>query len=184
MKTGTVILDKEQQGKIEQKVTRVLEHYDSFALVEATDEQLSALKQEGFKVIESDEPSAIKLGAFMINTDEPRYNEKGDILAHPSYEHTRDPGPGRHHYIVRFIGPIKESWKEQIKMLNGFFGEPLPSHSYIVEMDGKTRDQVAGLPFVRWIGHYDPTYRLSPNLLGESAEFEQMRAQPPGHRKS
>jgi subtilisin family serine protease len=184
MKTLTVILDKDQQGKIEQKVTRILEHYDSFALVEATDEQLSALKQEGFKVIESDEPSAIKLGAFMINTDEPRYSEKGDILAHPSYAHTIDPGPGRHHYIVRFIGPIKESWKEQIKTLNGFFGDPLPSHSYIVEMDGKTRDQVAGLPFVSWIGHYDPTYRLSHNLLGESAESEQMRAQPPGTEKA
>jgi hypothetical protein len=50
MKTATIILERQNQGKIEKKVAKILEQYDSFALIEATDQQIESLKQEGFKI--------------------------------------------------------------------------------------------------------------------------------------
>lgn len=182
MTTATVFLKKADQKKIDDKVTKVLEKYDSFVLVEATDKQISNLKEEGFKVVPQEEPTAIKLGAVTINTDQPRFNERGAVLSHSAYAHEKDPGPGKHHYIVQFIGPIKEEWKKEIEKLGGTIGEPLPSHSYIVEMDGKTREAVINLSFVRWVGHYDPAYRLAPNLLQEVQMEERKRAQPMAER--
>jgi serine protease AprX len=178
MTTATVFLKKQEQKKIDSKVAKVLEKYDSFVLVEATDKQIQDLKGEGFKVIPQEKPTAIKLGAITINTDQPRFNEMSAVLPHSAYTHKKDPGPDRHHYIVQFIGPIKEEWKKEIERLGGTIGEPLPSHSYIVEMDGKTREAVINLPSVRWVGHYDPAYRLAPNLLQEVQTEEQKRAQP------
>jgi hypothetical protein len=80
-----------------------LEQYDSFALIEATDQQIESLKQEGFKVVVPDDLGSIKVGAHAINTDSLRYDKRGNILSHPSYDYTRDPGPGKHHYLVNYL---------------------------------------------------------------------------------
>ncbi len=171
MKTATILLKREEQEKIKNKVTRILENYDNFVLVEVTDEQIQSLKNEGFKVVVRNEIENIQLGTVTINTTQPRYDEKG-IWSHPAYEHIKDPGKGKHHYIVQFIGPIKDEWKMKIQELGGILCDPLPSYSYIVEMDEKSREKVRALSFVRWIGPYDPSFRISPGLLKELEERE------------
>ncbi len=173
MKTATVILDRQDQGKIEGKVSRIVENYESFALVEATDDQIDALKRDRFKVVVKQEPSTIKLGAFTINTDKPRFSANNAVLPHTAYTHATDPGPDEHHYIVQFVGPIKEEWKAEVERLGGKIGDPLPSHSYIVELDGDARVKVINLPYVRWVGHYDPSYRLAPGLIQEAEAAQQ-----------
>lgn len=163
-KAATILARKEAQADLEGKVSRLVERYESFVLVEATDDQIDALRSEGYKVTVRD-PCAIKVGAFSIDTERQRIDERGIMLSHPSYDHIKDPGPGRHHYIVQFIGPIKREWKEAVREAGGSIGDPLAAHSYFVEMDGRAREEVAKLPNVRWIGHYDPSYRLASDLL-------------------
>lgn len=40
----------------------------------------------------------------------------------------------------------------------------LPDHAYQVRLDAATRTRLAGLPFVRWIGDYEPGFKVSPRL--------------------
>ncbi len=176
MKIVTILLDKPDQGKIKDKVARVLEPYDSFVLVEASEEQIAALRREGFKVTVREELNTIRIGEVTVNTREARYNEQGSILPHAAYVHTRDPGPEPHHYIVQFIGPVKEEWKQEIRKRGGLLCDPLPSYAYIMEMDVHRRNEVIKLPFVRWVGHYDPAYRLSSGLLQEVEESQKVRS--------
>lgn len=67
-------------------------------------------------------------------------------------------------YIVQFKGPIEEVWKEQVRTLGGRVMDYVPDYAFLVWMDGSTRDAVAGLEVVRWVGGYQPAYKLSPNL--------------------
>ncbi|MFX0194486.1 MAG: S8 family serine peptidase [Candidatus Hodarchaeota archaeon] len=175
MKTVTIYLRRNQQNKIEDKVERVLESYDSFVLVQADEKQIESLKEEKFKVTVRDEIDEIKIGDAVIDTRESRYDEIGKIRVHSAYVHTRDPGPESHHYIVQFIGPIKEEWKTSVREIGGIICDPLPSYSYIVEMDSQMRNRVIKLPFVRWVGHYDPAYRISPRLIQEVSKTERER---------
>lgn len=184
MGIATILLEKQQQDMIKGKVSRILEQYDSFVLVEAEESDLKALKNQGFKVIPRDEPREIMLGGQSIRTDQMRFEKGGRVLDHPSYSHTMDPGPEKHHYIVQFIGPIKEEWKREVTKLGGTIRDPLPSYSYIVEMDGHAREAVAGLPFVRWMGHYDPDYRIARDLLEEIAYKERAPIEAMGARIS
>ena len=177
MKTATILLKRAEQEKLKGKVSKILEYYDNFALVEVTNEQIHSLQQDGFKVIIRNEIENIQLGPVTINASALRYSEQGAILDHPAYEHTNDPGPEMHHYIVQFYGPIKEEWKDEIKKLGGILCDPLSSFAYIVEMNGQTRDELIKLPFVRWCGHYDTSYRLSPELLKEVTEVQSAKAQ-------
>ena len=41
MKTATILLKKDEQGKIKNKVTEVLENYENFVLVNVTNEHTS-----------------------------------------------------------------------------------------------------------------------------------------------
>ncbi len=183
MKVATIILSKPEQEKIKGKVARILEPYDSFVLVEGSEEQIAALQREGFKVIVRDDINTIRIGEVTINTQEARYNEQGAILPHAAYPHTKDPGSDPHHYIVQFIGPVKEEWKQEIRKRGGLLRDPLPSDAYIVEMDGRSRNEVIKLPFVRWVGHYDPACRLSSRLLQEVEESVRARSEPSAETK-
>ncbi len=164
MKTVTVFGDRRQLARLKKRVNRVLAPYDAFALVEATEEQIEALREEGYKVVVREDLDRIDLGAVSIDTRQPRYTRRGEVQPHAAYPHEEEPGPGPHHYIVQFIGPVKEEWKEQIAAWGGVLCDPLPSYSYVVEMDQEVRQRVLQAPFVRWVGHYDPSIRISPEL--------------------
>jgi subtilisin family serine protease len=176
MKTATIYLTKRRHSKLKGKVARILDSYDNFLLVEATEDQIESLRKEKFKVVVRDEIESIKLGDALIDTKKHRYDRRGNIRRHRAYGHTRDPGPQPHHYIVQFIGPIKEQWKQKIKESGGIICDPLPSYAYVVEMNGRVRKEIADLPFVRWVGHYDPSYRLASDLSRQVAETEKALA--------
>jgi serine protease AprX len=178
-----ILLKKAQQKKIFGMVDEVVVSYDNFVLVKASNAQIAEMKKDGFQVIPLDD-LFIKIGSVTIDTNEPRIDKTGTVKAHPAYAHEESPGADRHHYIVQFVGPTKEEWKEEIIDKGGIIGDPLPSYSFIVEMDAKSLQEVSGLQFVRWLGHYDPSYRLSANL-GESIAFaKRADAGPPSRIES
>ena len=111
---------------------------------------------------------SINLKDNTIDTSKPRFTERGFVLEHPSYEHRKKMTKGPHHYIVQFIGPIKQNWLDGIKKIGGIICEPLENFSYIIEMDDKVLSKVNALDYVQWVGHYDPAYRLSPSVLARA----------------
>jgi PKD repeat protein/subtilisin family serine protease len=73
-------------------------------------------------------------------------------------------GAGEGAYIVQFKGPVQIPWTDQVRALGGRVMGYLPDFAYLVWMDGAAREQVAALDPVRWVGLYQPAYKLSPNL--------------------
>ncbi|VVB71628.1 Subtilisin-like serine protease [uncultured archaeon] len=171
MASVNILLKKGEQKKIIGLVDRVLESYDSFVLAEASQKQIEELKKEGFDVVLLN-LDRLRISTRTIDTTKPRIDKEGTILAHPAYSHALAPGRESHHYIVQFIGPFKEEWKQEIENIGGKIEDPLPSYSFIVEMDEKTLNTVNSLPYVRWVGHYDPSLRLAPGVLESVATPE------------
>lgn len=68
-------------------------------------------------------------------------------------------------YIVQFVTQPVEEYREAIRQLGGELHIYLPNHAYIVQMDEKTRQQVASLPFVRWVGEYSPAFKIDETIL-------------------
>jgi len=178
MKSANILLEGKEQDKIRGKVSKIVENYDSFVLVEVTDEQIAELEKEGYKVLIQDDIGRIQIGDAIIDTDTARYDENGSILPHPSYESQKDFDTGMHHYIIQFIGPIKEEWIKNIENLGGVLGAPYPSHSYIIELDEDIRNKVVNLPYVRWVGHYDLAYRVTSDTLETNEKPEFFRKVP------
>lgn len=78
------------------------------------------------------------------------------------------PGDGTGWYLVQFAGPVRA---EQVRELDRAGGRFLGFHSRglaFVRMNALTAAAVARLPFVRWVGVYQPGYKFwSSTLAGE-----------------
>ena len=68
-------------------------------------------------------------------------------------------------YIVQFVTQSLEAYRTALSDLGADVTWVLPRHSHIVRMTPDVRDAVADLPFVRWVGDYQPAYRLEAELI-------------------
>jgi hypothetical protein len=67
-------------------------------------------------------------------------------------------------YIVQFVTQPLDEFRKEIEARGGTVYTFLANHSYLVKMDPRTRAEVEALPFVRWVGEYEPAYRLEEFL--------------------
>jgi hypothetical protein len=74
------------------------------------------------------------------------------------------------YYLVQFRGPVLEEWKGAVTDAGGQFFDYIPDFSFIVKMDQRTKRLVERMNSVRWVGIYQPGYRISPDLMSFMAK--------------
>ncbi|MDY7079861.1 MAG: S8 family serine peptidase [Chloroflexota bacterium] len=74
------------------------------------------------------------------------------------------PGDGSGYYLIQFKGPILSEWKEALGKAGAVFHDYVPRFAYVVRMDETTAARVRALEAVRWVGLYQPAFRLSTDL--------------------
>ncbi len=84
-------------------------------------------------------------------------------------------------HLVQFRTQPLPSYRDALVSLGGVVRGFIPGHAHIVEMAADVRARVASLEFVRWVGPYQPAYRLEEALR---APVEQLRKQFPQQRYS
>ena len=93
--------------------------------------------------------------------------------------------PGRSgYYLVQFDGPIHDQWKEALKAHGAEIFDYIPDYTFLVKMDSGQVEVVRGLDHVRWVGVYQPSYRVSQEVKTMSGKAaltggrQQAQAQP------
>ncbi|MCK4445404.1 MAG: S8 family serine peptidase, partial [Thermoplasmata archaeon] len=76
------------------------------------------------------------------------------------------------HYIMQFVGPIKEDWKDSVRSMGVQIGDYVPNNAFIVQMNPESRERISELDFVQWTGLFQPAYKIRPELLEKTDEFE------------
>ena len=76
------------------------------------------------------------------------------------------------YYIVQYDGSITEEKKKQVQDLGVKSYGYVPDNSYIYKMNGLTKNKVESLPFIKWIGIYQPAFRISPSITKEMISKE------------
>ena len=71
---------------------------------------------------------------------------------------------GKKHYIIQFKNNITLYDRMSLKRLGVKILEYIPNNGFLVEMDSNLIDKVKGLDEVRWVGDFQPGYKLSPEL--------------------
>ncbi|MBN2389164.1 MAG: S8 family serine peptidase, partial [Anaerolineae bacterium] len=82
------------------------------------------------------------------------------------------PGNGMGYYLVQFQGPIAESDVDALEAVGAEVFDYIPDYAYIVRMDNAQRAAVEQMAQIRWVGLYQPAYRLAPDLLVRAVAIE------------
>jgi hypothetical protein len=69
------------------------------------------------------------------------------------------------YYLLQFKGPVPKEWKDAVINAGGEFFDYIPDFTFIVKMGKKAKVQVEGMEPVRWVGIYQPAYRISLELM-------------------
>jgi subtilisin family serine protease len=69
------------------------------------------------------------------------------------------------YYMVQFILPTEMNWKSEIEAKGGVIYGYIPDKAFIVGMSDIVKSEVEKLPFVRWVGFFQPAYKLSQSIL-------------------
>lgn len=153
----------EEQKDIGKKY-RIIEYYDGFILAEVSQAELDELSQI-YPVEDITGLYTLHVGEQEIDTMIPRFEATGKTLPHPAYKGIKPPSLGRHHYLVQFIGPIKEEWLKKVRKAGGEPRTIFADFAYIVRADEKILQKISGLSFVRWIGHLPHRARIASSAL-------------------
>jgi len=143
---------------------RTVERYEGFVVVEASPAEAEALGAEHL-VEDITDDFVIHLPDRDIDTSRPRLDAKGRTHPHPAYAGAEPLGPGEHHYLVQFVGPIKAAWLAKVKRAGGEPRRALGAFDYAVRAGGEAVPRIAALPFVRWMGHLPHRSRIAQSLL-------------------
>jgi serine protease AprX len=90
-----------------------------------------------------------------------------DPLVNPPHmpEFTKAQAPGGIElYIVQCVTQAIPAFQEEITAAGGSICGTLPHHALIVAMSGEALSSVQDMPFVRWVGHYHPGFKLEQGL--------------------
>ncbi len=162
-----VFVQGDDQDRLAEQAN-VLERYDAFVLAEAAPAAAKRITREHLTEDITDQ-FQITLGGGTVDTSKPRIDAQGETRSHPAYRRGAKLTSGPHHYLVQFVGPIKQSWLRGVKRAGG---EPRGLWSdfvYIVRADDATIAKIAALPYVRWTGHLPHEERLSSSVREELA---------------
>ncbi|MFQ5341861.1 MAG: S8 family serine peptidase [Anaerolineae bacterium] len=82
-------------------------------------------------------------------------------------------------YLVQFRGPIQPEWKAALTTAGAELFDYIPDYAFVARMDAAVAERVAALPAVRWVGLYQPAYRISSSLR-KSIEADRERSSGAG----
>lgn len=68
-------------------------------------------------------------------------------------------------YLVQFTATPLDSQRDALRRLGARVGAYIPDAAYVVRMDQTTRAKVAALPYVRWVGPYDPGDKIEGGVV-------------------
>jgi serine protease AprX len=182
--TVLIYADARQRRRLaKQGVSRdtVLVEYDDYVLAEVSHDQLARLRAAGFEIEIQEQSPLMQVRGRTVAP------QMGDSAVHPTEPGARPAlvrgsegvtlvpegprpaalGPGRHYYLVQFVGPLKPDWLAEIEAAGGRLQEPVPPQGYIVGLDAEAYEWLAGTSrprYVRWVGHYGAELRVDPIL--------------------
>lgn len=74
---------------------------------------------------------------------------------------------GPHHYLVQFIGPIKDAWLRGVRRAGGEPRQLWENFAFVVRANDAAIAKIAALPYVRWTGHLPYDERLASSVRTE-----------------
>ena len=108
--TVLIYATKRQRKQLTRQGIEILTEYEDYVLAQATQAEMAALQANGYEVeIYEAAPatSTVRGVGFAASAPTPQGPPPAEF------------GPGPHHYVVEFVGPVKSEWLAEIEAHGG-----------------------------------------------------------------
>ena len=164
-----VFADESQRDAVLDGATLV-EPYDAFVVVDVPPSRAQALGRL-FPVEDITNQYRVKLGGRSVSMRPGRSASQSAARVRAKAKRTASSLPaGPHHYVIQFIGPIKQSWLARLRKLGATLRTPFGTFGYIVRARETTLRKIEALKFVLWIEHLPHSDRLAAGLVKPGAQ--------------
>lgn len=99
-----------------------------------------------------------------------RYAEFDPLSVSPTIPNQLKSSARSQVFIVQFVSQPLEEYRVAIRDVGGEILNYLHHHAYICHMTEAAAASLRQLPFVRWVGRYEPAFRLDEKILAQIAE--------------
>jgi subtilisin family serine protease len=121
------------------------------------------------------ETAPIRLKAATFN---PAKGERPAIPPGLAISEAEFASAGHGYYIVQFVGPVEESWKNELIQRGAQALAYIPENAFVARMSPGLARQVARQPNVAYVGVFEPAFKLSPDLLRRGPSLYSVQIQP------
>lgn len=91
----------------------------------------------------------VAIGAYYFNPKEKLPEIPAELTGESDY------------YLIHLKGPVYEDMKKAIEAYGIKLIQYIPFNAFIAKMDKNKKTVIEGLPFINWIGNYEPAYKIS-----------------------
>ena len=150
------VRNPQMKSLLERTGIDIVEDYGSFVMAKITPTQKAEL---GPSFITRGIPGRTMLifnhYAFDVTKGEPNFPANLKIDRYST---------GTGYYFVKFYGPVKQEWKNELEQMGAHIYSPLYGNTFLVKMNDDTVQQVKSMPQVMYVGIYQPAYKISPEV--------------------
>ena len=138
----------------------LIENYGAFVMVKMSESDAKKLISMHIPVEKADYMEYVEVANYPF-----KVGEKQNI---PSYLKV----DSSNYYILKFKGPIKKNWRMNVEKMGFEFKGYIPYNTFLVKGDRYSINEVKNLPYVEYVGIYQPAYRIEPFLLKATGMHE------------
>jgi hypothetical protein len=150
-----------QELKDSESEVQVIQNYAGFQVAAVPPAALNRLRRR-FPIEDITEQYELPVGGAEVNTTQRGF---GKSAWRAGLREAGRLARGPHHYLVQFVGPVKNSWLSAVRKAGGEIRTPYHGFTYVVRADKESLDEIGKLPQVRWVGHLPHHARVAPGLL-------------------
>jgi serine protease AprX len=157
---------------------KLIEKYDAFVLVQASEAAAQALAKK-FPLEDISDQYDLQFGDRSIKATT-RKTTSAPKTARAQSKSALASGP--HHYVVQFVGPIKPRWLGEVRKTGAKLREPMGNFAYVVWAKEAMLPKLSALSAVRSVVHLPHSNRISSELSGKRAHLERRRVRTGAYR--
>lgn len=135
-------------------------------LVQGDEKQYAALEAQGYRLKLLTDTNILKIGPYRIDT------ESSPPKVPPELEVPRSQQKTWTHYLIQLAAPPTEEWIRAIEEQGVEVVEPISAYGLFVVADPDDAASLKELPFVAWVGPFQPAYRISADLLNRKGRIQ------------
>jgi len=135
-------------------------------LVSGSEEQYVALESLNYRVKLLPDTNILSVGAYRIDIETSSPQVQAELQVPESLERTWQ------HHLVQLAAPPTQEWTRAIEARGVEVVEPIGAYGLFVIGSPEAVKSLENLPFVEWVGPFQPAYRLDPNLVNREGVIQ------------